>query len=223
MNKREKFNNLVQKIEDARVATNEYNIVNIVAVSKYSVADEIKEYCELGQRAFGENRVQDLKSKSIELEEFPISWHFIGRLQKNKINQLIDLNPVLTHSCDSIELANEINKRLIAKNKTMNILLQVNGANEESKAGTPLESTLDIYQEILETCPNIKLKGIMSFGSHSDDRQIVQQSFENVYKIYENLTQYGAKYCSMGMSGDYELAVRCGSNMVRVGSVLFKD
>jgi pyridoxal phosphate enzyme (YggS family) len=178
---------------------------------------------EAGQRAFGEYKVQDLKQKSEELEQLPIEWHFVGTLQKNKINNLIDLNPTLIHSLDSLDLAIELNKKLEARNKKLSALLQINSAYENTKSGVLPENAVEIYKQIIETCPNIILKGIMSIGAHSEDRKLIKQSFETTKKIYDELVPFGAKYCSMGMSGDFELAIACGSNMIRVGSSLFKE
>ena len=175
----------------------------------------------IGQRAFGENRVQDYKKKTLELDSLPLEWHFIGRLQTNKINALIDLNPSLMHSCSSLEMAIEINKRLKVKNKTMNILLQINSAYEEQKAGVLPEDALNVYDEILSTCKHIKLKGVMSIGAHSDDEALIRKSFVTTHDIFKKLEPKGAKYCSMGMSSDYCLAVECGSNMLRIGSTFF--
>jgi pyridoxal phosphate enzyme (YggS family) len=125
-------------------------------------------------------------------------------------------------SLDSIELANELNKKLLAKETKMNCLLQINAANEESKSGVSSEEAADIYQTIKETCPQINLKGIMTIGAHSEETKLIQQSFEITHSIYEKLEKDGASICSMGMSNDYELAIKCGSNLVRVGSALFK-
>ena len=125
-------------------------------------------------------------------------------------------------SLESISLAEELNKKLEAKNSTMNCLLQINAANEESKSGVSTEKAFDLYQQIKETCPNITLKGVMTIGAHTEDTKIIQQSFESTHKIYEKLEKAGATVCSMGMSSDYDLAIRCGSNLIRVGSVLFK-
>jgi pyridoxal phosphate enzyme (YggS family) len=215
------FDEVLTKIEKARVESNEHNIVNIVAVSKYVTTKEIKKLYEVGQRAFGENKVQDLKQKSLHLEELPLEWHFIGRLQKNKINHLIDLNPYLVHSIHSLELANEIDKRLKVKNKKLNALLQINSANEDSKAGVSPKIAKDAYHQIQETCSNITLQGVMTIGAHTNDQPLVQKSFETTHNIFESLQKNGAKYCSMGMSSDFELAIKCGSNMLRLGSVLF--
>ncbi|PZP11614.1 MAG: YggS family pyridoxal phosphate-dependent enzyme, partial [Aliarcobacter butzleri] len=170
-----------------------------------------------------ENKVQDLKQKSEELDELPIEWHFVGTLQKNKINNLIDLNPTLIHSLDSLDLAQELNKKLEAKNKKLSCLLQINSANEDTKSGVEAKDAVKIYKEILETCPNIILKGVMCIGANSTDIKLLKESFKITKNIFDELVPFGAKYCSMGMSSDFELAIACGSNMIRVGSTLFKE
>ena len=222
MSKYEKrYDEILTNIENVRVRVNQHQIIKIIAVSKSVDAKAIEDMYNIGQRAFGENRVQDLKSKVLELEKLPIEWHFIGRLQTNKINALIDLNPSLMHSCSSLDMAKEIDKRLGVKGKTMNLLLQINSAHEEQKAGVNPESAIEVYDEIISTCKNINLKGVMSIGAHSEEEKLIKKSFELTHSIYDNLGNRGAKYCSMGMSGDYELAVECGANMLRIGSVLF--
>ncbi len=120
MTKQIAINNLdivIEKIEKARLEVSDHHIVQLVAISKYSNSDDIATLYEAGQRAFGENKVQDFKQKSQELDELPLSWHFVGNLQKNKINNLIDLNPSLFHGLDSLELALELDKKLKVKSK----------------------------------------------------------------------------------------------------------
>ena len=216
------LDNLITKVEGARLRISEHHIVKIIGISKYSTSQDIKTLYKAGQRAFGENKVQDLKAKSEELEELPIEWHFVGTLQKNKINNLIDLNPTLIHSLDSLDLAIELNKKLEAKNKKLSALLQINSAYEDSKSGVFPEIAVEVYKQILELCPNIVLKGVMSIGAHVEDEKIIKESFKTTKKIFDELVPFGAKYCSMGMSSDFELAIACGSNMIRVGSTLFK-
>ncbi|MDD3055699.1 MAG: YggS family pyridoxal phosphate-dependent enzyme [Aliarcobacter sp.] len=226
MNKQTATKNLdevITKVEGARLKISEHHIVKIIGVSKYSTDADVKILYEAGQRAFGENKVQDLKQKMEGLDELPIEWHFIGTLQKNKINNLIDLNPTLIQSLDSLDLALELNKKLEAKNKKLSALLQINSAYEDTKSGVLPENALEVYKQILKLCPNIILKGIMSIGAHVQDEKIIKESFKTTKKIYDELVPFGAKYCSMGMSSDFELAIACGSNMIRVGSTLFKD
>ncbi|MBE0497625.1 MAG: YggS family pyridoxal phosphate-dependent enzyme [Campylobacterales bacterium] len=210
---------VIQRVENARISRSEHHIVKIVAVSKYSDEAEIKALYQIGQRAFGENKVQDLLAKSTNLNDLPLEWHFIGTLQKNKINQLIDADPFLFQSLDSLELAQALQQRLKIKEARMECLLQINSAKEESKSGVMPEIAADIYAQIKENCPNITLRGVMSIGAHTQDQKIIQESFETTYGIFKGLK--GADICSMGMSGDFELAIRCGSNMVRLGSIIF--
>lgn len=214
---------IITKVEGARLRISEHHIVKIIGISKYSTSTDVKTLYEAGQRAFGENKVQDLKQKMEELDELPIEWHFVGTLQKNKINNLIDLNPTLIQSLDSLDLALELNKKLETKNKKLSALLQINSAYEETKSGVMPEVALEVYKQIIELCPNIILKGVMSIGAHVEDEKIIKESFKTTKKIFDEVVPFGAKYCSMGMSSDFELAIACGSNMIRVGSTLFKD
>ena len=215
------LDNIISKIEFSRLQLNDHHIVQLVAVSKYNTAEDIKALYQAGQRAFGENKVQDLKKKQEELQELPISWHFIGNLQKNKINNLIDLNPVLFHALDSLDLALELDKKLKAKDKTMNCLMQINSAYEDTKSGVDPKDAVDIYNEIKTKCTNINLKGIMSIGANSEDKTTIEKSFKTTKNIFEQLKD--ATICSMGMSGDFETAILNGSNIIRVGSAVFKE
>ena len=158
------IDDVIRRVESARLKVSDYHIVKIVAVSKYSTAQEIEKLYSIGQRAFGENKVQDLKAKSAQLDELPLEWHFIGNLQKNKINNLLDINPALFHALDSLELAQELQKKLEAKDMTLDCLVQINSAKEESKHGLMPESACGIYKQIQDQCPNIKLKGVMSMA-----------------------------------------------------------
>ena len=213
---------IIAKIEFSRLQVSDHHIVQLVAVSKYSTAKDIEILYRAGQRAFGENKVQDLKQKQEELNDLPIAWHFIGNLQKNKINNLIDLNPSLMHSLDSLDLAQELDKKLKAKNKTMNCLLQINSAYEDTKYGVDPKDAVSIYNEIKEKYSNIILKGVMSIGAHSEDKKTIEESFKTTKNIFDTCSSENTKICSMGMSSDFETAILNGSNMIRVGSALFK-
>ena len=216
--------------------------VRLVAASKYVGASEIAQLVRLGVSEFGENQVQALAQKKQILDEkdalndenlginsekvvsnsekIDIKWHFIGTLQSNKINLLIKQRPILWQSCNSLKLALAVNQRL---DYTLPTLLEINTANEASKSGLNKGEAIDTYLQIREQCPKIELCGVMSIGAHSDDEREIAKSFEQSYAIYEALKPYGASICSMGMSGDFELAIKCGSNMVRLGSILFKS
>jgi len=219
---RRNLDEVIWNIEQARITVSEHHIVKLVTVAKYTEIENISSLYELGQRAFGENQVQQLKTRMDILEELPLEWHMIGTLQKNKINNLIDARPTLMQSLDSLELAQELNKKLKTKQTKMHCLLQINAANEESKTGFNKEEAYDMYQNIQESCPHIQLRGVMTIGAHSEDSALIQKSFEQTHTIFQKLEKEGATYCSMGMSSDYELAIRCGSNLIRVGSMLFK-
>ncbi len=219
----ERFDRLVWRVEEARIKRSEHHIVKIVAVSKYTDEEHIRLLYDLGQRAFGESRVQSLQDRVERLDDLPIEWHYIGRLQKNKINHLIRANPFLMHSLDSIELAEALQKRLAEHGSRMECLLQINSAKEETKAGVMPESAVETYLKIKEECPDIDLRGVMTIGAHVDDDAVILKSFEVTYSVYESLQKDGAQICSMGMSRDFELAIECGSNMIRVGSLLFGE
>jgi len=213
------IDDIIRRVETARVKVSPHHIVQIIAISKYSKYSEIEKLYNIGQRAFGENKVQDLKEKATQLEELPLEWHFVGNLQKNKINNLLNLNPELFQALDSIELANELQKKLDAKGMKLNCLMQINSAKEDSKHGFMPELAKQSYEQIQKTCPNINLKGVMSIGANSKDSALIKNSFKITHDIFMSLD--GASICSMGMSGDFELAIECGSNMVRLGSVMF--
>ncbi|WP_457608590.1 YggS family pyridoxal phosphate-dependent enzyme [Nitratifractor sp.] len=214
---------VIQRIEKARIRMDEHHIVKMVVVSKYTPIENIRTLYELGQRAFGENQVQQLQERSEALEDLPLEWHMIGRLQKNKINKLIDIDPFLMHSLDSLELAEALNKRLEARGRSMECLLQINSAREESKAGVDPEEAEAIYREIAERFHRIDLRGVMTIGAHTDDEGAIRRSFETTRSIFDRLSDTGAEICSMGMSGDFELAIECGSTLVRIGSALFRE
>ncbi len=219
---RKNLDEVIWNIEQARVSINEHHIVKLVAVGKYSDEKNIKTLYELGQRAFGENQVQQLGQRMQNLKELPLEWHMLGHLQSNKINKLIELRPTLLQSLDSLKLAQALNKKLVERNQKLSCLLQINSANEESKSGVQADEAFDIYQQIKETCPQLRLKGVMCIGAYVKDEKDIQKSFELTHKIYDSLKNDGATICSMGMSNDYELAIKCGSNLVRIGSKIFK-
>ncbi len=219
---RSNLDQVIWNIERSRIKVSEHHIVQIVAVGKYTDIENLRTLYELGQRAFGENQVQQLAERMEALEDLPLAWHMIGTLQKNKINRLIDLRPTLFQALDSLKLAEALHQRLEARGETMECLLQINSAGEATKSGVAPDEAIDTYQQIIQTCPAIHLRGVMTIGAHTDDQATIRQSFETTHAIFQKLQSDGAEICSMGMSGDYELAIECGSNMVRIGSALFK-
>lgn len=195
----------------------------LVAVSKSVDIDALKELASFGQLDFGENRVQELERKiqglaGISTDYSRLRWHFIGRLQSNKIKTLLALRPALWQSCESVDAALSVEKRLSYE---LPCLVQINSANESSKQGASLNEAVDIYHEICQRCKLLKPVGVMSIGANNSDESVIAKSFEDTYKVFESLQKHGAKICSMGMSDDWRLALKCGSNMLRLGRILW--
>ena len=215
---------ILWRIERARLAYDAHQIISLVAVSKYQSVDSIRALYECGQRAFGENKVQDLRLKAEALDDVPLEWHFIGTLQENKINALLALKPSLIHSVDSLKTAQAIQKRLQTHlgEAKVRALLQINAANEKSKSGVSVEAAREVYNEILTTCPNLIMEGVMCIGANSPNRSEIEKSFQKTSDIFHSLQDRGAKILSMGMSGDFEIAIAYGANLVRIGSKLFE-
>jgi len=199
----------------------------LIAVSKTKPSEDIQELYALWQRDFGENYVQELVKKQAELPA-DIRWHFIGHLQSNKIKMIAPFVHMI-HGVDSIKLLEAIDKEGRKVNKKINCLLQVHVAREETKFGLDLvEARQAAAVYFLEKkYPFIALCGIMGMASFSGDQELLRKEFSDLKNIYEEIRSlYGAdassfNTLSMGMSGDYPLALASGSNMVRVGSLLF--
>lgn len=199
----------------------------LIAVSKTKPSEDIMELYDLGHRDFGENYVQELVKKQAELPQ-DIRWHFIGHLQSNKI-KMIAPYVHLIHGVDSIKLLEAIDKEGRKLNKEINCLLQVHVAKEETKFGLDLvEARQPATMYFLEKkYPNVGLCGIMGMASFSEDEALLKQEFGALKTLYDEIkTLYAADAAafntlSMGMSGDYPIALASGSNMIRVGSLLF--
>lgn len=198
----------------------------LIAVSKTKPSEDIMELYDLGHRDFGENYVQELVKKQAELPQ-DIRWHFIGHLQSNKI-KMIAPYVHLIHGVDSIKLLEAIDKEGRKLNKEINCLLQVHVAKEETKFGLDLvEARQAATMYFLEKkYPNVGLCGIMGMASFSEDEALLKQEFGALKILYDEIkTLYAADAAafntlSMGMSGDYPIALASGSNMIRVGSLL---
>lgn len=214
---------LIDNIENERLKYSSHHIVKLVAVSKYANLEQIIALYNAGQRAFGENKVQDLKAKMQGAENFPIEWHFIGTLQENKINALLALKPTLFQALDSLKLAESLQKRLEVNNQILNCLLEVHSSDESSKSGFSLKSAVDSYLQIQDLCKNIHLKGIMTIATNSNDIKVQDLCFKKTKDIFDSLRNNGAEILSMGMSSDYKAAIANGANMVRIGSEIFKN
>ena len=197
--------------------------VTLVAVTKTHGTEERNKAIDWGVTDIGENKVQEILEKYPHVK--PVRWHLIGHLQTNKVKQIID-KVHLIHSVDSMKLAGEINKRAGQVGKTVNVLIQINSAGEESKFGIETAETEIMVKQILDECENIKICGLMCIAPFDEDPDNVREYFRVVKEQYDELAKIDHenlefKYLSMGMSHDYRVAVREGSNMVRIGSAIF--
>ena len=197
--------------------------VQLIAVSKTKPNEDIIELYNLGQRAFGENYVQELVDKEASLPK-DIQWHFIGHLQSNKVKYIAPFVHLI-HGVDSEKLLQEINKQATKQNRVIDCLLQVHIATEETKFGFDADSISELIQSgRLANYPNIRIKGLMGMASFSEDTHLLTKEFTSLKQIFDQAAvQLGNQFniLSMGMSSDYNLAISLGSNMVRIGSLLF--
>lgn len=199
--------------------------VLLVAVTKTRPVEDLNEAIDAGITDIGENKVQEIMDKFEYVK--PVRWHLIGHLQTNKVKYIIDKVSMI-HSVDSIKLADEINKRAAQHNLTMDILIQVNAAQEESKFGITTDETENMINYILKNCPNIRLKGLMCIAPFEDNPDDVRVFFSKVKEQYDNFSRIkhenlNFKYLSMGMSHDFEVAILEGSNLIRVGTAIFGE
>ena len=199
--------------------------VLLVAVSKTRTPEEINIAIEAGVTDIGENKVQEIMDKYDDIK--PVRWHMIGHLQTNKVKYIIDKVSMI-HSVDSYKLAAEINKRAAACGITMDILLQVNSAQEESKFGISTEETEGLIMQILDSCENIRIRGLMCIAPYADDPEDIKKYFDSVKERYDQFStidhpNLDFRYLSMGMSHDFPVAIEAGSNLVRVGSAIFGE
>ncbi len=197
--------------------------VLLVAVTKLHSPDEMNEAIDAGITDIGENKVQEIMDKYDRVK--PVRWHLIGHLQTNKVKYIID-KVCMIHSVDSLKLAKEIDKRAQQHDLVMDILVQVNSAEEESKFGITTAETDQLIRDIAEQCPNIRIRGLMCIAPFEDNPEDVRGYFAEVKKIYdryvnEKTERIDFQYLSMGMTHDFEVAVEEGSNLIRVGTAIF--
>ncbi len=197
------------------------NKATLIAVSKIKPASDILEMYNLGQRDFGENYVQELVDKYHQLPK-DIHWHFIGHLQSNKVKYIAPFLHLI-HGVDSLKLLLEINKQAVKNNRTIQCLLQVHIAQEETKFGFDKNELLQINWTEIADLKGVEIIGLMGMASFSDNVQLVRNEFKNLKSIFNEIQVFhpSLTILSMGMSGDYTIAIEEGSNMVRIGSLLF--
>jgi PLP dependent protein len=202
--------------------------VTLVAVSKTKPASDIQDLYDLGQRDFGENYVQELVEKHAALPA-DIKWHYIGHLQSNKV-KLIAPFVHMIHAVDSFKLLEEINKHAEKNNRTIDVLLQMHIASEETKFGldeTQIATLLEYYNAQQDKLQNVRICGLMGMATNTSDESVVRTEFARLHSFFvqqSETTFFNKSYfsiCSIGRSADYELAIAAGGNMVRIGSMLF--
>ena len=197
--------------------------VQLVAVSKLKSTSDIVDLYELGQKDFGENYVQELVEKQDTLKHLNINWHFIGHLQTNKVKHIAGFVHLI-QSVDSLKLLQEIDKQAAKNNRIIDCLLQVFIATEETKFGLNENEIGDIFNELnFGNLPNISIKGFMGMASLTTDETTVSKEFHQLLNICKKfkISNPTSQIISMGMSQDYKLAIAAGSNLVRIGSLLF--
>ena len=201
--------------------------VTLVAVSKTKPVSDLMEAYNAGQRIFGENKIQEMADKYQEMPK-DIKWHMIGHVQRNKVKYMAEFVDLI-HGVDSLKLLKEINKQAIKHDRIINCLLQIKIAEEDSKFGMRIKDAEELLlSETVSELKNINIVGLMGMATFTDNKDQIKEEFLRLKSAFEDLKNIKNSNCnlqiiSMGMSGDYKLAIECGSTMVRVGSSIFGE
>lgn len=199
--------------------------VTLVAVSKTKPISDLMEAYYAGQRIFGENKIQEMVEKHEQMPK-DIAWHMIGHVQRNKVKYMAPFVSLI-HGVDNLKLLEDINKEALKNNRVIDCLIQIKIASEDSKFGMAPEEAMDIIQsEAFSELKNIKVMGVMGMATFTDDMEQIKKEFmllKTTFDCFKTMESFNFKpeIISMGMSGDYKLAIACGSTMVRVGSSIF--
>lgn len=198
--------------------------VLLCAVTKNHTVGDIEEAIRAGVTDIGENRVQELLEKYDQVQG-KVRWHLIGHLQSNKVKYIID-KVSLIHSVDSLKLAQEINRRAAQHNLVMNILIEVNAAEDDAKFGVRVQDTKPLIEDILSTCSHVRICGLMTIAPYAVDPEEVRPVFAEMKELYDRLSlishpQLDFRYLSMGMSNDRIVAIEEGATIIRVGTAIF--
>ncbi len=219
----QRYNNLINNIESLK---NQYKVsqnVNVVAVTKYSDIQTVKNFVSLELDApLGESKAQSIRDRAAIIQN--VSWHFIGRIQSNKLKYIIP-NCDLIHSVDSMDIIEHIDKEALKHAKVQNILVQLNISKEEQKGGVELKDVNSLFDEAF-SYKNINIVGLMGMAEYTSDESIIEREFETLRVQREKISEeynIELKELSMGMSGDYHLAIKHGATIIRIGSLLFND
>ncbi len=241
---KQRYTEVRQRIDAAakRGGTDPARVV-LVAVSKYAPLEDVRELIALGHRDFGENQVQQLVQRSAMISEFmarqravapgraapsvtrdAVRWHMVGHLQRNKVRKAVDVARLI-HSVDSLRVAEEIQAAALRTDATVEVLIQVNVSGETSKHGLA-PASINHVLDMIDTMVNLRVRGMMTMAPHDDDAEAARVVFVRTRELFEEVQRLGTvgphfNILSMGMSGDYEVAVEEGANLVRVGSSIF--
>ena len=193
---------------------------DLIAVSKTRTIQEIKQAYNSGQLKFGENRVKEIVDKQSKLPD-DIEWHMIGHLQKNKVKYIAGFINLI-HSLDRISLAKEIDRQAKKEDRIIDCLIQIKISKEDSKFGLKIEDFTDFYKN-METFKNLNVIGLMGMATFTSDIEVINEEFKMIKRIYDNVASIDPKFrvLSIGMSDDYNIALKNGSNMIRIGSKIF--
>lgn len=200
------------------------NEVTLIAVSKTKPVSDLMQAYNAGHKVFGENKVQEMESKWQEMPK-DIQWHMIGHLQRNKVKYIAPFVSLI-HAVDSLRLLKEINKQAKRNERVIDCLLQIKIAEEDSKFGMDIaDATALLNSEELQNFKNVKIVGLMGMATFTDDEKQISQEFQRLKKVFDQfkIEKSELKILSMGMSGDYKIAIENGSNMVRIGSTIFGE
>ncbi len=197
----------------------------LLAVSKTHPLEAVEELAAHGVKAFGENKVQELCAKQ-EATRYDLEWHLIGHLQRNKVRQLLKHNVAMIHSVDSDRLALEIEKEAAKLDKTVDVLVEINIGNEESKSGCKPDQAAELVRLIAQSCPHLAVKGLMCVAPEMDSMDAVRPYFAHMRQLKGeiaalNLPGVEMKELSMGMTGDFPVAIAEGATIIRVGTAIF--
>ena len=226
MNIKDNLIKIKEQIEDvAQQIGRNPNDITILAVTKTRSIVDIEEAITAGLSIIGENRIQEAEEKIPFLQTVPQEFHFIGHLQSNKISKLMALKPALIHSIDKFSTAEKLNEYLIKRNLTQNILIQVNTSGESTKSGITPNNAITFLKELTHLS-NIKIKGLMTIGTLTENEMEIRRCFKKLKNIFDEIItlkipNVEMKYLSMGMSGDFKIAIEEGANIIRLGTAIF--
>ena len=198
--------------------------VKLVAISKTNPAEDIMMAYDTGQRLFGENKIQEMSAKYEDLPK-DIKWHMVGHVQSNKIKYMAPYVDLI-HGIDSLKSIKILNKEGVKNNRILNCLLQLKISKEESKFGLGEKQFKEIiYSDEYKEMKNVKIKGLMAMASNTNEKSIIRSEFVHAKKIFDEINNGDKSFeiLSMGMSNDYKIAIECGSNMIRLGSLIFGE